>query len=49
MAGGIGLYAWWDEPAYKPCNTLHLRGLFIFRKLAAIIYLPLFFALGSFA
>ena len=30
---GIGLDAWWDEPAYKPCNTLHLRGLFIFRKL----------------
>jgi len=29
----IGLVAWWDEPDYKPCNTLHLRGLFIFRKL----------------
>jgi hypothetical protein len=25
--------AWWDEPAYKPCNTLHLRGVFILRKL----------------
>jgi len=22
-----------DEPKYKPCNALHLRGLFIFRKL----------------
>src|SRR5258705_7826181 len=30
---GIGLDAWWNEPDYKPCNTLHLRGLFIFRKL----------------
>jgi hypothetical protein len=33
MNEGLGLDAWWDEPAYKPCNTLHLRGLFIFRKL----------------
>jgi len=30
---GLGLDAWWDEPAYKTCNTLRLRGLFIFRKL----------------
>ena len=29
----LNLDAWWDEPDYKPCNTLHLRGLFIFRKL----------------
>jgi hypothetical protein len=27
---GIGLDAWWNEPAYKTCNTFHLRGLFIF-------------------
>ena len=25
--------AWWDEPAYRTCNTLHLRGVFILRKL----------------
>ncbi len=30
---GAGLDAWWDEPAYKTCNTFHLRGLFIFDKL----------------
>ena len=30
---GLGLDAWWDEPEYKPCNTLRLRGLFILRKL----------------
>ena len=30
---GIGLDAWWDEPAYKTCNTFRLRGLFILRKL----------------
>jgi hypothetical protein len=30
---GLGLGAWWDEPDYKPCNTFHLRGLFILRKL----------------
>ena len=29
----LGLDAWWDEPAYKSCNTFHLRGLFIFNKL----------------
>ncbi len=27
---GLGPDAWWDEPAYKTCNTFHLRGLFIF-------------------
>jgi len=30
---GLNLAAWWDEPDYKPCNTFHLRGLFILRKL----------------
>jgi hypothetical protein len=30
---GLVLGAWWGEPAYKPCNTFHLRGLFILRKL----------------
>jgi hypothetical protein len=30
---GLGLDAWWNEPEYKPCNTFHLRGLFILRKL----------------
>jgi len=30
---GLGLDAWWDEPAYKTCNTFRLRGLFIFDKL----------------
>ena len=29
----LNLDAWWDEPAYTSCNTLHLRGLFILRKL----------------
>jgi hypothetical protein len=29
----LGLDVWWDEPEYKPCNTLRLRGLFILRKL----------------
>ena len=29
----LGLDAWWDEPDYKPCNTVRLRGLFILRKL----------------
>ena len=33
MNEGLGLDAWWGEPAYRPCNTLRLRGLFIFRKL----------------
>jgi hypothetical protein len=33
MDDGLGLGAWWDEPAYKPCNTFHLRGVFILRKL----------------
>src|SRR5260370_2565396 len=33
MSDGLGLDAWWEEPAYKPCNTLHRRGTFIFRKL----------------
>ena len=30
---GLVLGALWGEPAYKPCNTFHLRGLFILRKL----------------
>jgi hypothetical protein len=29
----LGVDSWWAEPAYKPCNTLHLRGVFILRKL----------------
>ena len=33
MADGLGLDPWWDEPAYKACNTFHLRGVFIFQKL----------------
>jgi len=33
MGDGLGLDAWWDEPAYKTCNTFRLRGLFIFDKL----------------
>ena len=33
MADGLGLDPWWNEPAYKTCNTFHLRGLFILRKL----------------
>ena len=33
MADGLGLDPWWDEPDYKTCNTFHLRGLFILRKL----------------
>ena len=33
MSDGLGLDAWWGEPEYKPCNTLHRRGTFIFRKL----------------
>jgi hypothetical protein len=32
-AAGLGLDAWWDESTNKTCNTLHLRGLFILRKL----------------
>jgi hypothetical protein len=35
MGEGIGLDAWWDEPRYKTCITVHLRGLFIFDKLRA--------------
>jgi hypothetical protein len=31
----LNVDAWWDEPAYKTCNTLHLRGAFILRKLRA--------------
>ncbi|MGH7396474.1 MAG: hypothetical protein ACRELW_02960 [Candidatus Rokuibacteriota bacterium] len=27
--------AWWDEPAYNTCNTLHLRGVLILQKLRA--------------
>jgi hypothetical protein len=30
---GIGLDACGNNPAYKTCNTFHLRGLFIFDKL----------------
>ena len=30
----LNVAAWWDEPAYKTCNTLHLRGAFILRKRA---------------
>jgi hypothetical protein len=30
---GLNLDAWWDEPEYEPCNTFHLRGRFIPRKL----------------
>ena len=30
---GIGLDAWWNDPAYKTCNTFHLRGLFIHEHL----------------
>jgi hypothetical protein len=30
---GIGLDAWWNDPAHKTCNTFHLRGLFIFDQL----------------
>jgi len=33
MGDGLGLDAWWDEPEYKTCNTLHLRGVFILQKL----------------
>ncbi len=33
MADGLGLDPWWNEPAYKTCNTFHLRGLFILRRL----------------
>lgn len=33
MREAVGLDAWWDEPEYEPCNTFHLRGLFILRKL----------------
>lgn len=33
MGEGLGLEAWWDELEYKTCNTFHLRGLFILRKL----------------
>ena len=33
MAAGLNLDPWWDEPAYKTCNTFRLRGLFILRKL----------------
>ena len=29
----LNLAPWWDEPDYKTCNTFHLRGLFILRKL----------------
>src|SRR5713101_7038229 len=29
----LSVDAWWDEPEYKTCNTLHLRGLFILRQL----------------
>jgi len=24
---GLGLDAWWDEPASKTCNTFHMRGM----------------------
>jgi hypothetical protein len=30
---GIGLDGWWNDRAYKTCNTFHLRGLLIFDKL----------------
>ena len=33
MAEGLGLDAWWEEPRYQACNTLYLRGQFIFDKL----------------
>ena len=33
VAVSLNLAPWWDEPAYKACNTFHLRGLFILRKL----------------
>jgi hypothetical protein len=29
----IGLGSWWDEPDYRTCNTVHLRGVFILQKL----------------
>jgi len=33
VAVRLNLAPWWDEPDYKTCNTFHLRGLFILRKL----------------
>ena len=33
VAVSLNLAPWWDEPDYKTCNTFHLRGLFILRKL----------------
>ena len=33
VAVSLNLDPWWDEPAYKTCNTFRLRGLFIFDKL----------------
>ena len=33
MAEGLGLDTWWKEPRYQACNTLYLRGRFIFDKL----------------
>ena len=29
----LGLVSWCNDPAYKTCNTFHLRGLFIFEHL----------------
>ena len=33
MPDGLGLNAWWDEPAYKRCDSFSRRGAFILHKL----------------
>jgi hypothetical protein len=32
VAVSLNLDPWWDEPEYKTCNTLRLRGAFILQK-----------------
>jgi hypothetical protein len=33
MADGLGLNAWWDEPAYKRCDSFSRRGAFMLQLL----------------
>ena len=33
MPDGLGLNAWWDEPAYKRCDSFSRRGAFVLHKL----------------
>ncbi len=33
MPDGLGLDAWWNEPAYKRCDSFSRRGVFILNHL----------------